>query len=102
MTGDAGFGKHWGNMIFEYGAEGRRERPLAVGELFDVSRYPVATSDVLAHLLHEHQVGFVNRVLVGSYRTRELLAGAQGRVGSRRRARSSARAVDRALHVVCR
>jgi len=78
VTGDAGFGKHWGNLIFEYGAEGRRERPLAVGELFDLSRYPVATSDVLAHLLHEHQAGFVNRVLVGSYRTRELLAaGAQ-------------------------
>ena len=78
VTGDAGYGKHWGNLIFEYGPEGRRERPLAVGELFDVARYPVATSDVLAHLLHEHQAGFVNRVLVGTYRTRELLAGANG------------------------
>lgn len=77
VTGDAGLGKHWGNLIMEFGTEGRRERTLAIGELFDVARYPVATSDLLAHLLHEHQVGFVNRVLVGSYRTRELLAGAQ-------------------------
>lgn len=77
ITGDAGFPRHWGNLIFEYGGGSRRERRLAVGELFDVAQYPVATSDALAHLLHEHQVGFVNRVLVGSYRTRELLAGSQ-------------------------
>jgi hypothetical protein len=75
VTGDAGFARHWGNLIYEYGAQGRRERPLAPGELFDWARYPVATSDVLAHLVHEHQVGFVNRVTVGTYRTRELLAG---------------------------
>jgi hypothetical protein len=80
VTGDAGFAKHWGNQIIEYGREGRYERVIAVGELFDIASYPVATSDLLAHLLHEHQVGFVNRVLVGTYRTRELLDSVQGRV----------------------
>lgn len=82
VTGDEGFGKHWGNVIFVYEAGSRRERPLGVGELFDLNRYPAATSDLLAHLLHEHQVGFVNRVLVGSYRTRELVAGSDENVAA--------------------
>ena len=36
--------------------------------------YPVATSDVLAHLLQEHQVGFVNRAIKATYDTRAALA----------------------------
>ena len=36
--------------------------------------YPVDTSDVLAHLLQEHQVGFVNRAIKATYRTRTALA----------------------------
>jgi hypothetical protein len=35
--------------------------------------YPVATSDILPHLLHEHQVGFVNRTVEATYLTRTLL-----------------------------
>jgi len=35
-----------------------------------LDRYPVATSDILAHLLQEHQVGFVNRAIKATYDTR--------------------------------
>lgn len=72
----AGFPKHWGNLIVEYGPQGRYDRPVAPGELFDFSQYLRQTSDLLPHLLHEHQVGFVNRALQAAYRTRELLAAA--------------------------
>jgi hypothetical protein len=69
------FPRHWGNMIIERTREGgaARERPVKPGELFDLGRYPVPTSDLLPHLLHEHQVGFVNRALQAAYRTRALL-----------------------------
>ena len=33
------------------------------GELYDAHKYLAQTSDILAHLLHEHQVGFVNRII---------------------------------------
>jgi hypothetical protein len=44
----------------------------APGERFDLARYPVPTSDLLAQLLHEHQAGFVNRAITASYRYRAL------------------------------
>jgi hypothetical protein len=34
----------------------------------------VAHSDILPQLLHEHQIGFVNRAVAATYRTRALLA----------------------------
>lgn len=73
LTGAPGFPQHWANLLLEYTPQGRRERPIQPGELFDITRYPVPTSDILPHLLHEHQVGFVNRALQASYRTRALL-----------------------------
>jgi hypothetical protein len=67
------FPRGWGNLLLDRTAGVLREIPVAVGELFDISRYPVATSDALAQMLHEHQVGFVNRALQASYRTRVLM-----------------------------
>ena len=52
----------------------RTELPNPPGERCDLSRYPLPTSDLLAQLLHEHQVGFVNRALQAGYRCRELSA----------------------------
>ena len=73
VTGAPASLKHWGNLMMIYDDNGRVERPIKPGELFDFRRYPRATSDVLPHLLHEHQVGFVNRALQASYRARVLL-----------------------------
>jgi hypothetical protein len=39
-----------------------------------LSRYLVPISDLLAQLLHEHQVGFVNRALQAGYRYRDMAA----------------------------
>src|SRR5690606_33992567 len=75
VTGAPASLKHWGNLMMIYNDSGRVERPIQPGELFDFRRYLRATSDVLPHLLHEHQVGFVNRALQASYRTRVLLKG---------------------------
>ena len=48
------------------------------GSLFDWSRYPVRTSDLLPHLLHEHQLGFHNLVTLAVYRTRDALDAGHG------------------------
>ena len=73
VTGWPGFTNHHGNVTGRLSAEGLRTFPVEPGQLFDWARYPVATSDVLAQLLHEHQAGFVNRVVAASYRARSLL-----------------------------
>lgn len=73
VTGAPASLKHWGNLMMIYNDVGRVERPIQPGELFDFRRYPRATSDVLPQLLHEHQIGFVNRALQASYRARVLL-----------------------------
>lgn len=64
--------RHWGDLLIERAAGVAREIPNAPGQRFDLARYPAPTSDLLAHLLHEHQAGFVNRALQAAYRWRAL------------------------------
>ena len=73
LTGAEGFTNHWANTVGRM-KEGQITRTaLQFGEQFNPARYPRPASDLLAHLLHEHQAGFVNRVVEGSYRARALL-----------------------------
>lgn len=73
VTGAGAFPAPWGNIMMEYTSEGRRERDLRMGELFDLGRYPAESSDILPHLLHEHQVGFVNRMIQAKHAAELLL-----------------------------
>ena len=73
VTGKHGIIEHWGNALGRNSPDGGLQKlPLEPGKLFDYGRYPVAGSDVLPQLVHEHQVGFVNRALEATYKTREL------------------------------
>jgi len=75
ITGAEPLGAHLGNVLGRYGAGGALEKiPLPPGREFDYARYPVATTDVLPQLLHEHQVGFVNRAIAATYQARAILA----------------------------
>ncbi|HRQ91232.1 MAG TPA: hypothetical protein PLA50_20750, partial [Bacteroidia bacterium] len=80
VTGAETISEHWGNCIGRFTPEGIVTTPLPPGERFDWSIFPVATSDILAHLLHEHQAGFVNRVVEIQYRLRSALARGRGRL----------------------
>jgi hypothetical protein len=74
VVGADGLGKHLGNALGRYANGGIQEVALPPGERFDFARYPVATSDVLPQLLHEHQIGFVNRAVAATYKTRALVS----------------------------
>ncbi len=78
VTGTAGFDGHWGNRMGRLHQGELSATPLEPGTRFSFDRYPVATSDLLAHLLHEHQVGGVNRLIRAQYRFRELRHGNAG------------------------
>jgi hypothetical protein len=74
LTGKHGITEHWGNMVGTLSPAGLKKFANPPGRQFRWDTYPVATSDVLAHLLHEHQVGFVNRAIKATYDTRAALA----------------------------
>jgi hypothetical protein len=64
---------HLGNLTGRYLAGVLQKIPNEPGQRFDFGKYPAKTSDILAHLIHEHQVGFVNRAIEAGYRTRTAL-----------------------------
>lgn len=82
VTGAPGFTDHWGNTAGRF-SEGKLERiPVEPGRYYDATRYLAPASDVLPQLLHEHQVGFANRVIDATYRTRTLLALGGGKLSA--------------------
>ncbi len=80
VTGAEKFPSFLGNAIGQFVDQDLRKIPMIPGEHFDYGRYPVGTSDVLPQLVHEHQIGFVNRAATATYRTRALLDKGQGRL----------------------
>jgi len=73
LTGKHGITEHWGNLIGRFQEGKLLKQPIEPGRYFDFGRYPVATSDVLPQLIHEHQVGFANRVIEAAYFTRQTV-----------------------------
>ena len=80
LTGKHGITEHWGNLVGELSPTGLKKYANPPGRQFRWETYPVATSDVLAQLLHEHQVGFVNRAVKAIYDVRGALAKGDARV----------------------
>ena len=80
LTGTHGITNHWGNLTGRLSAGSLTRIPNPPGERFSYAKYPVSTSDVLPQLLHEHQAGFVNRVVEASYRARTALHASGGKL----------------------
>ncbi len=73
VTGDRGIAQEWANVIGRYSGDDISKTVIRPGQLFDFAKYPVATSDILPQLVHEHQAGFANRALQAGYRARTAL-----------------------------
>ena len=82
VTGKHTITNHWGNIVGRLSPQGLATNLIEPGKLFDFARYPVATSDMLAHLVLEHQVGFANRVIEASYRARTSLHADHGQLSA--------------------
>lgn len=82
VTGAPASLKHQGNVTGRSQAGKITLSEVLPGAAFDIQRYPVDTSDVLPHLIFEHQVGFTNRVTEARYLTRAALAAGKGRLST--------------------
>ena len=86
VSGEGGINKHWGNVIGRQNGARIDEIENPMGKNYDPATYPVPTSDILAHLLHEHQTGFAHRVVEAGYRARSYFhEAARNGVGGRAR-----------------
>ncbi len=79
VTGRHGITNHWGNLTGRFENGNLLRLPNEMGQRFDTGKYLAETSDILAHLLHEHQVGFVNRAVEAGYRARAGMGEAEAR-----------------------
>ena len=86
VTGTGNWRGHRGNQTGTLYAGKLTTSPLPFGQTFDVNRYPAATSDLLPHLLHEHQAGFITVALEAGYRARAALHDGGGLVPAGREA----------------
>jgi hypothetical protein len=82
VTGKHGITNHWGNLTGRFTEGNLVKFPNPPGGRFSFNKYPVASSDILPQLLHEHQAGFVNRVVEASYRARTALHAGKGQITS--------------------
>ena len=80
VTGKFNLTNHWGNLTGRFIEGSLQTFPNPPGSRFDFGKYAARTSDILAHLLHEHQVGFVNRAVEAGYRTRTALFLSDGKL----------------------
>ena len=78
LTGTRGWTNHWGNTIGRSVNGVLTRIPNLMESRVNPERYLQPGSDILAQALHEHQVGFVNRVVGATYRARSALSQAGG------------------------
>jgi hypothetical protein len=82
VTGQVGATNHWANLTGRLFQGELTTYPVTPGVTFDFSDYPAPTSDAVAHLVHEHQAGFVNLAIDVAYRARSALHRGAGVVSS--------------------
>lgn len=74
VTSGKSFGETKANLFASSGGGGVRIVKVMPGEMWDISKHLLPTSDILAHLVHEHQTGFDNRAFQAAYLIREVEA----------------------------
>lgn len=79
VTGDFKFASK-ANTLGRYYQGKLTTWPNPPGAIFDLRNYLASTSDILPHLLHEHQVKFTNLVIEAVYQTRARLDAGSGRL----------------------
>ena len=82
LTGKHHISGHKAN-VFGLARGGKIEKTEVVpGQTWDTAKLLLPTSDILPHLVHEHQIGFENRLVRGIYIVRQLKHDRKGMLGN--------------------
>lgn len=82
LTGKHHISGHKAN-VFGLARGGKIEKTEVVpGQTWDTAKHLLPTSDILPHLVHEHQIGFENRLVRGIYIVRQLKHDRKGMLGN--------------------
>lgn len=71
LTGGHHLTKTHANLVSQLDGDKMTTTPNPPGTFCNLQRYPLPTSDILPHLVHEHYVGFINHVVTAIYKARE-------------------------------
>lgn len=100
LTGKHHISGHKANVI-GFTRNGKSEKMDVVpGQTWDTAKHLLPTSDILPHLVHEHQIGFENRLVRGIYTVRQLKEDRKGMLGSAELAEIDAWAQDFARYAL--
>lgn len=81
LTGGHHISGHKANVI-GFARPGKIEKmEIVPGQSWDTAKHLLPTSDILPHLVHEHQIGFENRLVRGIYLVRQLKHDRKGMLG---------------------
>lgn len=79
LTGEHHLNPTHANLMGVTIGAGRFDKvPTEPGQMWELDRHLLPTSDILPHLVHEHQLGFENRVFHAAYLVRQLRGGERG------------------------
>lgn len=80
---------------------GKTEKvPVPPGQFSDLSLHLLPTSDILPHLIHEHQIGFENRLVYAIYTLRQLKHEGKGMLDAAAKAEIEERAQELARYIM--
>lgn len=75
LTGGHHLGETHANLMGATRSSGNFEKvAVEPGKMWDLERHLLPTSDILPNLVHEHQIGFENRVFHAAYTLRQVTA----------------------------
>lgn len=100
LTGEHHLTNNKANMM-GVASGGKTEKvPAPPGQFSDLSLHLLPTSDILPHLIHEHQIGFENRLVYAIYTHRQLKHENKGMLGSAAKAEIEERAQELAKYIM--
>jgi len=99
LTGEHNIANHKANVM-GIPQNGRNElSPVEPGQYSDLGLLLLPTSDILPNLIHEHQLGFENRLVYAIYTMRQLKHENKGIMGAAAKAEIEERAEEMARYI---
>jgi hypothetical protein len=99
LTGQHNISDHRANVMGIPNAGKNTIVPVEPGQYSDLSLHLLPTSDILPNLIHEHQIGFENRLVYAIYTLRQLEHENKGLLGASAKAEVEERAEEMARYI---